>query len=69
MDPENVQDSADCEFELSVEHQDFVIKIPDNLEGEVSLPSVYKKIDLYLDEQIESLTLVVLDIGVNYAKT
>ena len=79
MDPENVQDNADCELELPVEHPDFVVKNPDNLDfnqGEVSLPSLYKKIDLYSDGQIEYLSLsldkeqrVVLDIGVNYAKT
>ena len=60
MDPENVQDNADCELELPVEHPDFVVKNPDNLDfnqGEVSLPSLYKKIDLYSDGQIESLSL------------
>ena len=60
------------------QHHDFLIKDPDNLEchlKEIMSPSLYKKIDLYSDQKIETLTLnldkeqrIVLDIGVSFAK-
>ena len=78
IDPQNEQDNAECEEEEEVEHPDFLIKDPDGLpegQAETSLSASYKRIELYNDEKIESLTLrlhdeqrFVLDVGVNFAK-
>jgi len=78
IDPQNEQDNAECEEDEEAEHPDFLIKNPDSLstgQTETSLSSSYKRIELYNEETIESITLrlhdeqrFVLDIGVNFAK-
>ena len=75
MDAENEQNNADCEEEVCQEHPDFVAKNPDNLENQNVTASHYKRIELYSDEQIRTMTTkldkeqrIVLDIAVDYAK-
>ena len=74
-----MQDNADCEEEGMTEHEDFLIRNPDTLEGAQmrSNPgNLYKKIELYPEDKIASLTLQldddqrkVVDIAVNFARS
>ena len=75
LDPENEQDNDDCDAELKNIMSNDETDWPAEISGNSSVQS-YRKIELYDDEQILSLTRSldydqrrVLDIAVNFAKT
>ena len=78
LDPENEQDNADCADVEVEDHPDFAFKSVTDFGNECienNVTKSFKKIELYDDEYLESLTRgldkeqrAVLDIGVNYAK-
>ena len=78
LDPENEQDNADCADVEVEDHPDFAFKSVTDFGNECienNATKSFKKIELYDDEYLESLTRgldkeqrAVLDIGVNYAK-
>ena len=78
LDNADEQDKAECEAEDLEEHDDFLVKNPDDLDVCQLLPdsgNLYKKIELYSEEKIDHLVRkldseqrAVVDIGVNFAK-
>ena len=69
------QDNADCNTESLEQHEEFMFKCPDDLDQIETSTNLFKKIELYTDEEISKKTLqldkeqrMVLDIAVNFAK-
>ena len=76
LDPEFAQDKYDCQLEGYEEHSDFLFKDPSELDESDSQKQIFRAVDLYDLETLDSLTKsldedqrTVLDIGVHYAKS